>query len=87
MDFEIRLTSSRVRRNGWVAWLAKLNGMWVTTRFAVSSLPGAVTPIARKATAPSCQSTALSPLASGVTTTLAHGRFSPLSGFGAPSPR
>lgn len=87
MASETRLTSSRVRRNGWVAWLAKLNGMWVITRFAVSSLPGAVTPMVRNATAPSCQSTVLSPLASGVTTTLAQGRFAPLSGFGAPSPR
>lgn len=87
MASEIRLTSSRVRRKGWVAWLAKLNGMWVTTRSAVSSLPGATTPMERKATAPSCQSTVLSPLASGVTTTFAQGRLSPLSGLGAPSPR
>ena len=74
MASEIRLTSSRVRRNGCVAWLAKLNGMWVITRSAVSSLPLArSTPMVRNATAPSCQSTVLSPLASGVTTTLAQG--------------
>lgn len=87
MAWEIRLTSSRVRRKGWVAWLAKLNGMWVTTRSAVCSLPGAVMPMERKAMAASCQSTARSPLASGVMTTLAQGRFPPLSGCGAPSPR
>lgn len=87
MDSETRLTSSRVRRKGWVAWLAKLNGMWVTTRSAVSPLPGAITPMVRNATAPSCQSTVLSPLASGVTTTFAQGRSAPLSGSGAPAPR
>ncbi|MGY3679471.1 hypothetical protein ACVWXU_003094 [Streptomyces sp. TE33382] len=87
MACEIRLTSSSVRRKGWVAWLAKLNGMWVITRSGVSCAPGAAMPIVRNALAPSCQSTALSPLASGVMTTFAQGRSAPLAGFGAPSPR
>ena len=59
-----------------MAWLAKLNGMWVTTRFLTWSPPLGSVMIERNAIAPSCQSTVWSALASGVTTTFAHGNGS-----------